>query len=319
MPQGENANDPCDGFFECNRPLERAPGMGVNQRAPRLIRKTSHGRTNLFIPDTSVVFREVKCMGGVEKRGSFSIYHVLEEAWKDPRVVCWHCCENVGNSKAAVPIPRVYDHSENAYHVFGKTCSPSCAKAYVLEHTTFDRGQRLNVLSKMLKDVYEVEGVVKEAPPRASLKRFGGPFDVNRELRAECKLIEPPFVSYCMVVEEHVGEDSLSTLNPPAAAEEEDAFERVVPAPLFDDFVERIRNEGSERAGPCVPPPEMPAAASSSEISSSGKEIPKPSKAGRKRPLTDKDTKEKATSHVERASGVGEMVGPLSRFCKKGR
>ena len=56
---------------------------------------------------------------------------------------CWHCCEEVVH---AVPLPRVYDTAEKAYFVYGVTCSPSCAKAYVLEHTTFDRGQHLDLL-----------------------------------------------------------------------------------------------------------------------------------------------------------------------------
>ena len=70
-----------------------------------------------------------------------------------------------------MPLPRVF--ADGVYHVYGRTCSPGCAKAYVLEHTTFDRGQHLNVLVKMLHDVYGVTGAVTEAPPRPAMATTG--------------------------------------------------------------------------------------------------------------------------------------------------
>lgn len=176
--------------------------------ASRMVRKSAYGRTQLFLPTASCVIREVKCMGGITRHTTANVYHVLKTA-HETESACWHCCEPIEDDKW-VPLPRLYDPAEEIYHVFGKTCSPSCAKAYILEHTTFDRGQHLNVLVKMLRDVYGVTEQVIETPPRPALRRFGGVFDPRKQQRVSCRLVEPPFVSYCMVVEERAGGNAIA-------------------------------------------------------------------------------------------------------------
>ena len=128
-------------------------------RRARLVRKSAYGRTQLFLPDRGVVMREVKCMGGVLRRDAASVFHLLAEARHEPGAACWHCCEPIdGDPSTVVPLPRLYDAAAQVYHVYGRTCPPGCAKAYVLEHTTFDRGQHLNTLVRMLREVFGVEG-----------------------------------------------------------------------------------------------------------------------------------------------------------------
>lgn len=121
---------------------------------------------------------------------------------KPDNCVCWHCCHSYEGS--GFRLPRIYDPSENVYHVYGWYCSANCAKAYVLEHSTFDRGYQMNIFVRMLRDVYGIDCTVNEAPPRMSLNMFGGPFDINnfRNQTNVCITITPPFVSYCMLIEE---------------------------------------------------------------------------------------------------------------------
>lgn len=174
---------------------------------PRLVRKSAYGRTQLFLPSHNVTLREIKCMGGVMRRDDASVFHTLPDAWKPSAqpVCCWHCCEPIEDPTTIVPLPRVYDTHAQCYHVYGATCSPGCAKAYVLEHTTFDRGNHLNVLVHMLREVFGVQGPIQETPPRPALRRFGGIFDPRTScVKATCRLVEPPFVSYCMLVEERL-------------------------------------------------------------------------------------------------------------------
>lgn len=211
----------------------------------QLVRKSAYGRTQLFLPSASAVVREVKCMGGIARRDSASVYHMLPPA-RDVQACCWHCCEPVDRD-TAVPLPRLYDTDERVYHVYGISCSPSCAKAYVLEHTTFDRGQHLNVLVKMLREVYGVTSPVLPTPPRPALRRFGGPFDPRSQPRAACCLVQPPFVSYCMLVEERAAEELL----PSAPPEEVDAFDEPQPPALFADFLrEREAADAPAAAAP---------------------------------------------------------------------
>lgn len=146
-------------------------------------------------------------------------------------------------STTVVPIPKLYDRAENVYHCFGACCSPACCKAYVIENTSFDRGQQLNVLTRMLREVYGVTSVVKESPPRAALKRFGGFLEANSDAPSVvCKIVCPPFVSYSMIVDEHaaasVPEQHEKETSIPLPVEDADNLEEPPPPGLFTDFVE---------------------------------------------------------------------------------
>lgn len=168
-----------------------------------VVRKASYGRTSLFLPTKGVMFKEVRCMGGVTKTETASLYHACSPLHSlSTEVACWHCAETIPSGQEKIPIPKVYDKSENNYHVHGATCSPECAKAYVVEHSSFDRPHQLHILKRMLMEVYGYTEHVVEAPPRQALVRFGGVMSVAPRANRTCRLVEPPFVSYCMLMEE---------------------------------------------------------------------------------------------------------------------
>ena len=244
---------------------------------PRVVRKSSYGRTQLVLPEGGAVFREVRCMGGIVRRERASVYHPLADARDVAGAACWHCCEPIEDNATAIPLPRIFDPNEQVYHVYGRTCSPGCAKAYVIEHTTFDRGQHLNTLVRMLREVYGVEQPVVETPPRPALRRFGGSFDPRGVARASCRVLHPPFVSYCMIVEEH-GTPATSALPTEAMdlVEDADGLDEPPPPAAFDQFLLRRGTDAPRRASP-----KRPAAA--------------PAGTDPKRP---------------------RATGPMSRFCK---
>ena len=223
------------------------------------LRKSVHGRTQLFLPERGTLMREIRCMGGVVRRSSASVFHALPEARHVEGACCWHCCDDIATGEVVVPIPRVY--ADGVFHVFGRTCSPECAKAYVLEHTTFDRGAHLDVLCKMLREVYGITDAVHETPPRPALRRFGGPFDPRARGRAAAtRIVEPPFVSYCMLVEERSGADGTTTTTLPSVHIDHEELPTAPPAasiesldepsqpPLFEAFlVERAEDDKGKR------------------------------------------------------------------------
>lgn len=120
----------------------------------------------------------------------------------------------------------MYDPQNSTFHVYGYFCSPSCVKTYILDHTSFDRGEHMYAFVKMMREVYGVEGCVKEAPPREMLLSFGGPLPLSqfRTTTNECELVKPPFVSYRMIVEERTPSDSTfgPTCSDPSSHEEKD-------------------------------------------------------------------------------------------------
>ena len=195
-----------------------------------MIRKAAYGRTQLYLPTPGLIMREIRCMGGIERRACANVYHMLPSAHTTSSC-CWHCCEDVTHP---IPLPRVFDTAERTYYVYGVTCSPSCAKAYVLEHTTFDRGQHLDLLVKMLAEVYHVTQPVVETPPRAALRRFGGPFDPRILSKAECRMVQPPFVSYCMIAEERC----MAQEEDIVAVEDADTFDTKTNEGMFGPYVQ---------------------------------------------------------------------------------
>lgn len=219
----------------------------------RVIRKSSYGRTDLFLKDPSITIREIKCMGGIRRRETANVYHTLTNVREATGACCWHCCEEIHDNSTVIPLPSVYDSNEGVYHVYGRTCSPGCAKAYVLEHTTFDRGQHLNVLIRMLREVYGIDGPIVETPPRPALKRFGGVFDSSNLPRARCRLVTPPFVSYCMLLEEH-NEEANQALTLPSSSTgdvlmEDDDINEPQPPAAFEQFLNRRSGRGEDAVG----------------------------------------------------------------------
>ena len=113
----------------------------------------------------------------------------------------------------------------------------------MIENTSFDRGQQLNVLTRMLREVYGLTGIVKESPPRAALKRFGGFLEANNDASSVvCKIVCPPFVSYSMIVDEHA----------PVSIPERHEHEMSTPLPVEDaDNLEEPQPPGQESDWHC--------------------------------------------------------------------
>lgn len=170
------------------------------------LRKSAFGRTNLFLTSSNTVFREIRCSASsTTRQASASVFHphMSNNAHERPAdCVCWHCCHPFEG--CGFRLPRIFDPSENVYHVYGWYCSANCAKAYILEHSTFDRGYQMNVFVRLLREVYGIDESITEAPPRMALRMFGGPFDIEafRAQKNICLLTTPPFVAYCMLIEE---------------------------------------------------------------------------------------------------------------------
>lgn len=217
------------------------------------MRKTVCGRVSLFLPNESTVLRTVKSNAGAQTHDTASVFHLLPAVHTGGGSVrCWHCGDDVARDKI-FSLPRAYDPEEKKFFVYGACCSPECAKAYILEHSSFDRGQQLNTLARMLYTVHGISDEIKEMPPRASLMAFGGSFDPSKfrdaQRKSTLRMLEPPFVSYCMLVEERSSaETRLPTFVPVPDVEEEDAFAQEMPPSLFDEYV-RQRSEEDAGAG----------------------------------------------------------------------
>lgn len=119
-------------------------------------------------------------------------------------VSCYWCCHRFNNPPIGIPI----NLTNETFEVYGCFCSTNCAAAYNFnEHLNQDeaweRYQLLNLMSRRMGDSPNV----KPAPPRLSLKTFGGHLDIDgfRAYTKGSKFINvnfPPMTSVTQQLEE---------------------------------------------------------------------------------------------------------------------
>lgn len=121
-------------------------------------------------------------------------------------VACYWCCHKFFNEPLGIPLK----YSNNKFHVYGCYCSLECAQAYNFSmkdeiDEMWERSNLINLLSRKLK--YNKEGFVKPAPPRLSLKMFGGHLSIEdfRNFSKKNKVVNvnfPPMVTVTQQIEE---------------------------------------------------------------------------------------------------------------------
>lgn len=148
------------------------------------------------------MYREVQCSSAHQLSECTSIYHTHRTTLENKeKFSCWHCCHPFDGH--VFKAPNFYDVVEKKYYVYGNFCSLACIKTYVDSSIGSLKYIHQQTLMKMAKEIYRVEDI-KPAPPRQSLKMFGGPYGIDEFRKKEnIILLQPaPFVNYQMVVEE---------------------------------------------------------------------------------------------------------------------
>jgi hypothetical protein len=93
---------------------------------------------------------------------------------------CFWCCHPFGWKACVLPIS--YDAYENMYACEGHFCSPECAMATLYadpslsDNTRWTRHALLNDMYRMMYPKSELT----QAPPRTTLRLFGGPLDIEQ-------------------------------------------------------------------------------------------------------------------------------------------
>ena len=154
------------------------------------MRKSAFGRTSLFLTNADRT-QCVKTSSAAMQRTWNCTYHNLAETQataRDVPIACWHCCEPIVGE--CVFVPKTFDVDEGVYQTYGCFDSFECAKAFLLEQSNTDMGHQINVFTKMLRDVYGHTENVQPAPPRLTLRKFGGPFDIASKTGG-VRILEP--------------------------------------------------------------------------------------------------------------------------------
>jgi hypothetical protein len=97
-----------------------------------------------------------------------------------PMTACFWCCH--GFPWKATVLPISYDAYENMYTCEGHFCSPECALAFLYAEPNLSdvaRWTRHALLADMYRNLYKTRDLIP-APPRATLRLFGGPLGIEQ-------------------------------------------------------------------------------------------------------------------------------------------
>ena len=114
-------------------------------------------------------------------------------------VACFWCTHEFNNQPCFLPVKE----ESGTYHVYGNFCSPQCGLSYLL-HEHLDshvRWERMSLLHRMYRPHGKPGSRLYPAPPRESLKKFGGVYSheqfrrvvADNKVRVDVQI--PPMVS----------------------------------------------------------------------------------------------------------------------------
>ena len=138
-----------------------------------------------------------------------------EKVWPEStNICCWWCCHSFQNTPCSLP----YSYKKNKFYVKGIFCSFNCAASYNFSMNDNNIHERYSLLNLMYKKLYYRKFIkINLAPPRESLKMFGGYLDIE-EFRNYClenerifNLIEPPLISIIPKIEESINQKNLNS------------------------------------------------------------------------------------------------------------
>jgi hypothetical protein len=123
-------------------------------------------------------------------------------------VVCMWCCNSFMTHRWGLP----FLQSKHIYKTYGQFCSPECVSAYIFDDissTDDSKWHCYSMVNNLARELYnDPEFMCKLAPPRNSLKMFGGKYSIDefRSISTDrdriVKVYLPPTISILHNVEE---------------------------------------------------------------------------------------------------------------------
>lgn len=131
----------------------------------------------------------------------------LTNGWNEStNIACWWCCHSFDNVPLGIP----EFINKDKFYLFGCFCSFNCMMAYNLDLNDYKIWDRQANIYQM-KNKIDIENIytIQPAPPRQTLKIFGGPLDIEnfREsfyvINKEFRYFLPPMISIVGMIEEY--------------------------------------------------------------------------------------------------------------------
>lgn len=121
---------------------------------------------------------------------------------------CWWCTYHFDHDAFSVPISLA---ANKKYNTIGSFCTPECTAAYIFDKKCggCDTWKQYEMLHRMVNKMHNgTEIRIKLAPPRESLQRYGGPYnietyrDILQDYRKHVRISMPPINPVHKLIEE---------------------------------------------------------------------------------------------------------------------
>lgn len=133
--------------------------------------------------DYAEILRDVESSNVTQRFNSETMKEILSRT-KSPTynqgTSCFWCCHPFHWKASLIPVS--YDAYENMYACEGHFCSPECALAHLYSDPNLSditRWTRHALLADMYRTLYTKRDLTP-APPRTTLRMFGGPLDIEQ-------------------------------------------------------------------------------------------------------------------------------------------
>lgn len=101
--------------------------------------------------------------------------------------LCFHCCHPFSTKCLQMPIK--YD--DNTYYTSGSYCSWECLKAYIIHNNDDSKFGKFTLFTHMRTSL-GLHDEISEAPPRETLKAFGGKLTIQEFRKNNEKILALP-------------------------------------------------------------------------------------------------------------------------------
>ena len=138
---------------------------------------------------------------------TFKSFLAYDDKWPiQSDIYCMWCVHPFDNIPCGIPIKIVNDK----FHLKSCFCSFNCAASYIFDKNDYTKWDEYSLLNLLAKKILKVKENIKLAPPRETLKIFGGILDIDEyrekanSITIDYKLNIPPMIAIIAKIEEKI-------------------------------------------------------------------------------------------------------------------
>lgn len=202
-----------------NKPDEKSTNDLIETKGEETELKEDEKTLLTFLKNKEIIQINDNIEKKIVKRNVLNIMYEFIDAnekneWPNiTNIYCQWCCHPFNTPPCALPIKYI----KGKFFLRGCFCSFNCAAAYNFDNKDYDMWERYSLLNFLYKKMYQTPYIrVKIAPPRESLKIFGGflsieEFRLNFLVIKQYEVILPPMISIIPKIEENIFENSMKS------------------------------------------------------------------------------------------------------------